>query len=422
MLVEFKIKNFMSFKDESVFSMVASKDKTYLENNTISTPTLNKRLLKTSVVYGANAAGKSNLIKAIKLVERLVHSANVDESGIPELYAPFKFSLETTNSPSEFELTFITEDGVRYQYGFAINPKQVEREWLIAYPKGLPQVWFRRDNYSSENPWYFGRSLKGNKEQIAQLTRPDVLFLTVAAKMNHEQLTEVYNWFKNNLYYIGIENNINFSTGYSIKRAKEDPGMQSQIRNLLKYADFGIDDLEFHEEQMDEKVLEILSPEYRKDFQGKYFEVYMDHRTDADHKFLLSIDDESNGTRKFFSLSGLIIDGLNNGWTIFVDELDSSLHPLLVRYIVELFHNPKINNKGAQLIFNTQDTTLMNTDIFRRDQIWFVEKDSEQCSHLYSLLDYMPRKDESLSKWYLQGRYGAVPFLSEPQWGVEGDE
>jgi len=422
MLVEFKIKNFMSFKDESVFSMVASKDKTYLENNTISTPTLNKRLLKTSVVYGANAAGKSNLIKAIKLVERLVHSANVDESGIPELYAPFKFSLETTNSPSEFELTFITEDGVRYQYGFAINPKQVEREWLIAYPKGLPQVWFRRDNYSSENPWYFGRSLKGNKEQIAQLTRPDVLFLTVAAKMNHEQLTEVYNWFKNNLYYIGIENNINFSTGYSIKRAKEDPGMQSQIRNLLKYADFGIDDLEFHEEQMDEKVLEILSPEYRKDFQGKYFEVYMDHRTDADHKFLLSIDDESNGTRKFFSLSGLIIDGLNNGWTIFVDELDSSLHPLLVRYIVELFHNPKINNKGAQLIFNTQDTTLMNTDIFRRDQIWFVEKDSEQCSHLYSLLDYMPRKDESLSKWYLQGRYGAVPFISEPQWGVEGDE
>jgi len=422
MLVEFKIKNFMSFKDESVFSMVASKDKTYLENNTISTPALNKRLLRTSVVYGANAAGKSNLIKAVKLVERLVHSANVDESGIPELYAPFKFSLETTNSPSEFELTFITEDGVRYQYGFAINPKQVEREWLIAYPKGLPQVWFRRDNYSSENPWYFGRSLKGNKEQIAQLTRPDVLFLTVAAKMNHEQLTEVYNWFKNNLYYIGIENNINFSTGYSIKRAKEDPGMQSQIRNLLKYADFGIDDLEFHEEQMDEKVLEILSPEYRKDFQGKYFEVYMDHRTDADHKFLLSIDDESNGTRKFFSLSGLIIDGLNNGWTIFVDELDSSLHPLLVRYIVELFHNPKINNKGAQLIFNTQDTTLMNTDIFRRDQIWFVEKDSEQCSHLYSLLDYMPRKDESLSKWYLQGRYGAVPFISEPQWGVEGDE
>jgi AAA15 family ATPase/GTPase len=422
MLVEFKIKNFMSFKDESVFSMVASKDKTYLENNTISTPALNKRLLRTSVVYGANAAGKSNLIKAVKLVERLVHSANVDESRISELYAPFKFSLESSSSPSEFELTFITEDGVRYQYGFAINPKQVEREWLIAYPKGLPQVWFRRDNYSSENPWYFGRSLKGNKEQIAQLTRSDVLFLTVAAKMNHEQLTEVYNWFKKNLYYIGIENNINFSTSYSIKRAKEDPGMQSQIRNLLKYADFGIDDLEFHEEQMDEKVLEIFSPEFRKDFQGKYFEVYMDHRTDADHKFLLSIDDESNGTRKFFSLSGLIIDGLNNGWTIFVDELDSSLHPLLVRYIVELFHNPIINNKGAQLIFNTQDTTLMNTDIFRRDQIWFVEKDSKQCSHLYSLLDYMPRKDESLAKWYLQGRYGAVPFLSEPQWRGEGDE
>lgn len=422
MLVEFKIKNFMSFKDESVFSMIASKDKTYLENNTISTPTLNKRLLKTSVVYGANAAGKSNLIKAIKLVERLVHSANVDESRIPELYAPFAFSPDSNTSPSEFEMTFITEDGVRYQYGFAINSEQVEREWLIAYPKGLPQVWFRRDNYLSENPWYFGRNIKGNKEQIAQLTRPDVLFLTVAAKMNHEQLKNVYYWFKDNLYYIGTDGVFSYPLVYSINRAKDDPNMQNQIRNLLRFADFGIENFEIHEEQFDEKFLEKLPIEYRKDFQRKYLEVYTDHRATANNKFLLSMNNESNGTRKFFSLSGLIIDGLNRGWTIFVDELDASLHPLLARYIVELFHNPKINTKGAQLIFNTQDTTLMNTDIFRRDQIWFVEKDSEQCSHLYSLLDYMPRKDESLAKWYLQGRYGAVPFLSEPQWGVEGDE
>ncbi len=422
MLVEFKIKNFMSFKDESVFSMVASKDKTYLENNTIFTPGLNKRLLKTSIVYGANAAGKSNLIKAVKLVERLVHSANVDESRILEHYAPFKFSLESSSRPSEFEMTFITEDDVRYQYGFAINSKKVEREWLIGYPNGLPQVWFKRDTYSNENQWYFGRSLKGNKEQIAQLTRPDVLFLTVAAKMNHEQLTKVYNWFKYDLCYVMTDRGFSFPIGYSINRAKDDPQMQNQIRNLLKFADFGIENFEIHEEQLDEKYLEILPIEQRKKFQRNYFEIYTDHQTDADHKFLLSIDEESNGTRKFFSLSGLIIDGLNNGWTIFVDELDASLHPLLVRYIVELFHNPKINTKGAQLIFNTQDTTLMNTDIFRRDQIWFVEKDRAQCSHLYSLLEYMPRKNESLAKWYLQGRYGAVPFLSEPHWRTEEDE
>ena len=143
----------------------------------------------------------------------------------------------------------------------------------------------------------------------------------------------------------------------------------------------------------------------------------MRHPVGSEGEVALPLEEESSGTQRLFALSGPLADVLENGWTLFVDELDASLHPLLVRYLVELFHNPQINPKGAQLIFNTHDTTLMDCCLFRRDQIWFVEKDRLGCSHLYPLLDYSPRKDEALAKGYLLGRYGAIPFLGEPQWG-----
>jgi hypothetical protein len=161
-----------------------------------------------------------------------------------------------------------------------------------------------------------------------------------------------------------------------------------------------------------------MPAELRNQFVNKKtLDIFMRHPVSGIGEVALPIKDESSGTQRYFALSGPLYDVLENGWTLFVDELDASLHPLLVRYIVELFHNPQINPKGAQLIFNTHDTTLMDGSLFRRDQIWFVEKDRQGCSHLYPLLDYSPRKDEALAKGYLLGRYGAIPFLSEPQWG-----
>jgi len=420
MLIELKIKNFRSFREETIFSMVASADKT-LPENTVYTPEFGGRsLLCSAVIYGPNAAGKSNLMAAVNFVDKFIHTSMDRKLNSPIEISPFLLVTEPNTSPSEFEITFIDSENVRYQYGFHVNAKQVKREWLVAYPKGLPQTWFERDYVKGVDPnWYFGRNLKGKNSQVAELTRPDVLFLSNAAKLNHHQLGHVFEWFQNSLRVIGADELSPFLATYSAARAKHDEQAQERIRRLLAVADFGISDFEVREETYTEKDLpEDMPTELRsKLVNKKRLDVYMRHPIGTGNEVTLPLEEESNGTQRLFALSGPLADVLENGWTLFVDELDASLHPLLVRYLVELFHNPRFNPKGAQLIFNTHDTTLMDCCLFRRDQIWFIEKDRQGCSHLYPLLDYSPRKDEALAKGYLLGRYGAIPFLGEPQWG-----
>jgi len=189
----------------------------------------------------------------------------------------------------------------------------------------------------------------------------------------------------------------------------------------LEIADFGISGFDVREETYTEKDLPDDMPiELRKQLVNqKHIDVFMQHQVKENITISFPIEEESSGTQRFFALSGPLNEVLKNGWTLFIDELDASLHPLLVRYLISLFHNPVSNPKGAQLIFNTHDTTLMDCCLFRRDQIWFVEKDNNGCSHLYPLLDFSPRKDEALAKGYLMGRYGAIPFLGEPNWAKE---
>lgn len=420
MLVEFKIKNFRSFREETTLSMVASADKT-LPENAVAAPEFGGRsLLRSAVVYGPNAAGKSNLIAAASFVDDFVNSSMERKLNSPIEVTPFLLVAKPDTAPVEFEITFIDSRDVRYQYGFHVTAKQVVREWLVAYPKGLPQTWFEREHPVGKEPeWYFGRNLKGRNSQVADLTRPDVLFLSNAAKLNHHQLGRVFEWFQKSLHVIDPEEADRALSFYSAVKAKEDEQSHTGIRNLLEVADFGISDFDVQERTFTEKDFpEDMPAELRNQFVNKRtLDIFMRHPVSGIGEVALPIEEESSGTQRYFALSGPLYDVLENGWTLFVDELDSSLHPLLVRYIVELFHNPRINPKGAQLIFNTHDTTLMDGSLFRRDQIWFVEKDRQGCSHLYPLLDYSPRKDEALEKGYLLGRYGAIPFLSEPQWG-----
>jgi uncharacterized protein len=420
MLVEFKIKNFRSFREETTLSMVASSDKTLLDNTVVAPEFGGRRLLCSAVVYGANAAGKSNLIEAIRFVDKFVNMSMERKLNSPIDVTPFLLVAEPNTAPSEFEITFIDDEGVRYQYGFHVTTKQVVREWLVAYPKGLPQTWFEREYTDQAEPvWSFGRNLKGKNSQVVELTRPDVLFLSNAAKLNHRQLGHVLKWFQDSLHVMGVEELSPAVYSNSAARAKEDTQIQERIRRLLAIADFGISDFEVREETYSDKDLPEDMPSWmRSQFTNeKHLDVYMRHLVGLGKEIAFPIEEESSGTQRFFALSGPLNNVLENGWTLFVDELDASLHPLLVRYLVELFHNPQINPKGAQLIFNTHDTTLMDCCLFRRDQIWFVEKDRQGCSHLYPLLDYSPRKDEALAKGYLLGRYGAIPFLGEPQWG-----
>jgi AAA15 family ATPase/GTPase len=430
MLIEFKVKNFRSFREEAVLSMVASTDKT-LPENTIAVPEFGHRnLLRSAVIYGANAAGKSNLIAAINFFDGFIATSTDRKPGEKIDVKPFALLAQPNNEPSEFEISFLDDHSIRYQYGFHVTSERVVREWLIAYPKGLPQTWFERAHTGSLDAapeWSFGRNLKGKNSQVAELTRPDVLFLSNATNLNHRQLAVVFKWLQQSLRIIDADDLDSVLVFLSSVKMKQDARTRNDIRRLLQVADLGITDLDIQEKTYTEKDLpEDMPSELRNDLLGqildkKHLEVFMRHSIGNGSEVLFPLNEESSGTQRMFALSGPIAEVLENGWTLFVDELDASLHPLLVRYLVELFHNPQINPKGAQLIFNTHDTTLMDCCLFRRDQIWFVEKDRQGCSHLYPLLDYSPRKNESLAKGYLIGRYGAIPFLGDPSWG-EGDD
>lgn len=421
MLIELKFKNFRSFREETTFSMVASSDKTLYENVSTTAEFGGRNILRSAVIYGPNAAGKSNLFAAVNFIDALVNHSAERELNRPIETTPFLFDSEANSSPSEFEITFLDNEKVRYQYGFHVTSSRVTREWLIAYPKGLPQTWYEREyKDSSDYGWFFGRNLKGKNYQVAELTRPDVLFISNAAKLNHQQLGKVSEWFHKSLRLIGGEEEFNpFLHNYTANRALKNERAKYQIRNLISMADLGITDFDVNEEMITEKDLPADMPlELRSQFiNKKRLDVFMRHTLESGDVVPLPLEEESIGTQRYFALGGPLTYVLENGCTLFVDELDASLHPLLVRHLVELFHNNEINSKGAQLIFNTHDTTLMDGCLFRRDQIWFIEKDHKGCSHLYPLLDYSPRKDEALAKGYLLGRYGAIPFLGEFQWG-----
>ena len=406
MLVEFRFKNFLSFRDECVFSMVASKDKTLLEENTAPTEMFGeRRLLRTAVVYGANASGKTNLIKALQLAKTMIQDS-VEHKGVSKPTLPFMLDDTSFKEPSEFEVTFI-EQGVRYQYGFVLDDEKVHEEWLYAFPRGQAQKWFiRSTNQAGDQEWEWGPHLKGEKKRLAEITRPDALFLSVAARFNQRQLLPVYYWFDDQFRTITA---YRFPGVFTVERINEDAQFRLQVDRLLQMADLGISEVTIQEEEILET--DENSPEGSQVRKG--LKSYFVHRVPLEPDGLpFPPGFESEGTRRVFALAIALIDTLEDGMTLAVDELDSSLHPMLVKSLVEMFHDPELNKNNAQLIFNTHDTTLLSSDLFRRDQVWFTEKDEDGASVLYSLLEFKPRKSEALEKGYLQGRYGAVPILT----------
>jgi uncharacterized protein len=425
MLVEFQITNFRSFRDTQRFSMVASADTTMLEN-TIEAPALGKqRLLRSAVIYGANAAGKSNFISALEFVQTFATQSEQRGPGTGIPVQPFRLGNQASQLPTIFELTFLWE-GVRYQYGFSLDKRRVLEEWLIAYPRGLPQRWFTRryDPASQQYEMHFGSKLKGQKRELEELTRPDVLFLSVAARFNHQQLTEVYNWFKLELYLITSSRSTRFFEEHSAWMASEFD-LKEDITALLRTADLGIVDFVAEEQRIPADAIPAdLPEEFRSRLIDRVaYSIQMQHRSDGDRGdgVPFSWEEESEGTRRLFGLAGPLVFALRYGRVLAIDELDASLHPSLVRLLVQLFHLPQLNQTSAQLIFNTHDTTLLDATLMRRDQIWFVEKDNTGASQLYPLLDFSPRKDEALARGYLRGRYGAIPFLSDALEGLVAD-
>jgi uncharacterized protein len=435
MLVEFRFQNFRIFKDEQVLSFVASNDKSLPENVITPIDLSGIGTLRSALIFGANASGKTTILDALNFSRKLIKSSAKNEPTAEIGVEPFLFDEEYKSSPTSFEFTIIIT-GIRYRYGFTVNRQRVLKEWLISYPKGKPRKLFERWINNENIPQYiFGSFLKGEKEKLTEVTRENALFLSVGATFNNPQLINIYNWFSNHLVGINTRE-INEQGVYQY--LAENPSQLEQIIKLINYADLGIVDISFVEKDLFKTLKEPAEgvPENLKNaFEAvnkalnelilttpdikdrKYYSINMIHQA-GNEKFKLSWDLESAGTHQLLFLSAPVFKALNDGNFIFIDEFDNSLHPLLLRELIKLFNNPSINTRNAQLLFNTHDTTLLSTNLFRRDQVWFVEKDKQHVSHLYSLIEFSPRKDEALEKGYLKGRYGAVPFFGEFLYGV----
>lgn len=422
MLVEFRIKNFRSLRDEQVLSLVASTDKTLLDTHALDTGLkAAPHLLKSAVVYGANASGKSNLIKALQFMRGVVlESANLQPGQTFGRLQPFRLDAASGSLPTEFEVTFIL-NGVRYQYGFAMNAQRIVSEQLLVYKAFKPQRWFERrfDTESSKDVYEFGSSLKGAKNLWEGATRPNALFLSVAVQLNSEALRPVFDWFANRLVIFNEQSPL--SPQFSMQMLKQE-AQRKAICEFLRAADISIADIEVATKQAMVHTINFdLATGKREEAASEQAvdEVKFHHITEHGNA-VFDLMDESSGTRNLLLLTGPILDILNKGLTLVVDELDTSLHTLLVQALVRLFHRPEVNTGGAQLIFTTHDTSLLDAyGLFRRDQVWFVEKRSDQSSSLYPLLDFSPRKNEALERGYLQGRYGALPYLHNQAFGLK---
>lgn len=423
MLIEFRVKNFRSLRDEEVLSLVASTDKTLRDTHTLATGLkAAPHVLKSAVVYGANASGKSNLIKALQYMRGVVlESAALPPGQTFDRLQPFKLDAAFAGQPTEFEVTFIVE-GVRYQYGFAMTALRIVSEHLLVYKAFKPQRWFDRqfDESLGKDVYEFGSGLKGAKNLWEGATRPNALFLSMAAQLNSEALRPVFDWFANGLV---IFNELSpLSPQFSVQMLKQE-AQRKAICDFLRAADTSIADIEVATQQATVHSVHFdLATGKRDEAVGEQAvdEVKFHHVTEQG-KAVFDLMDESSGTRNLLFLAGPVLAVLGKGVTLVVDELDTSLHTMLVQALVRLFHRPEADNNpsGAQLIFTTHDTSLLDAyGLFRRDQVWFVEKKPDQSSSLYPLLDFSPRKNEALERGYLQGRYGALPVLRGQVLGI----
>ena len=420
MLIEFKVKNYRSIKDQQILSMVKSATKELEITNTFITPEKKKKisLLRSATIYGANASGKSNLLKAFRSMQNIVlNSDSKIKRGVKLPVIPFLLDSESNREPTEFEIIFIAEN-IRYQYGFSLNQEKILDEWLYAFPEGSSQTWFERsiDQKTKEIKWHFGSKLTGNKKIWSESTRDNSLFLATAVFLNSEQLQPIYDWFQSTIHVLESTARLDPSFTYDLYKNEK---YKSKINNFLNIADLDIEELLISEEKFDistipEDIPEELKSTIVNDMKDKkILDVKSLHKTVQGKDVYFDFNDESDGTKKFLAFIGPWIDTLENGYVLVIDELHDNFHPLMVRFLIELFHSDETNPKNAQLIFTSHETSVMTQEIFRRDQIWFCEK-KKKATELYSLAEFKTRKGVTdIEKGYFSGRYGALPYFKK---------
>jgi uncharacterized protein len=419
MLIEFQVANFRSFRDRQTFSMVATADVRHRDSNTFDAglPGFD-RLLRSCAVYGPNAAGKTNLLRALQFLQGLILNSASSTPGTAPPYSPFKLSRSTRGRPSEFQVTFV-QNGTRYEYGVAMDAERIVEEWLMEYVNPRGRAIFERTYEAKEQQyeWSFSSFLKGQRALWKEATRPNALFLSTAIQLNSAQLLPVYEWFQKRLVVIAGDASLNPALTLKLL---DRPGGKEKLLPFLREADAGITGIDIRREALPAgagAMMIIGSPYMEQQVPGQpapnLLKITLSHAAGARDEIGLDISEESAGTQVLFRSAGAWLDVFDGGQVLLFDEIDTSLHPLLTRLLVERFHSNTTNGRNAQLIFTTHNTGFLDQELFRRDQIWFIEKGPDGASKLYPLTDFKPRNDEVLERWYLRGRYGALPVLEQ---------
>ena len=450
MFIRFLVENFLSFGAETEFSMVAGKAQQHPHHLTKLQKPTNLKLLKAGVIYGANASGKSNLVKAIAYARDRILQGTRPKQLIP--FSPFRFDRESQSKPSKFTFEFSTGD-TSYNYGFSLDAQRIHEEWLYELTATSErQIFERKTSANDEVEINFNIKFDSKDDEnflrfVARGTRPNQLFLTETIERNVEHFADVYNWFNYSLMIVYPHSRIR---GLPIHFHMENDFKHGFIE-LLKLFDTGISGVELQPVDIEnEPIPPHILNDVRQDMpdaenteassfvapydtpsgqfhlvtvnlQGKIveaFKIMTKHKT-TDEPTYFDISEESDGTQRLFDIIPLLIEMMNSEKVFIVDELDRSLHPHLSRNILELFLN---TDTKSQLIVTTHESSLLDLDLLRRDEIWFIEKDKDGKSSAYSLEEYAPRHDTDIRKGYLLGRYGAIPFLHTniaSEWATE---
>lgn len=416
MLIEFRAANHRSIREEQVLSMEAhGKFDDPADERPREVKNHAKPLLPVAALYGANASGKSNILSAFDFMRDAVLTSSriwAPEEGVPR--DPFVWG-NIRNEPSLFEVHFVTEES-RYRYGFVVDDQTVREEWLDAWPNSKKQRWFTRD----EQRFTFGPRLQDVPKVIEEATRPNALFLSTAVQLSQQSLEPIYRWFRNMHGLFPVDASRGRRSTYrhhrhaAIQIIRDWTAGQSQMFDM-EDGSKPLDGRQYVEfmRQADIGILDIRS--IRDESRRERFRIELKHACDVDNAWL-ALEEESQGTQTLFDMTMPLLAAVENGSLVFVDELEASLHPKIAEAIVRQFNSPETNPRGAQLIFTTHDTNLLgNLDgdpPLRRDEVWLTEKDASGGTVLYPLTDLKPRKAENLERGYLQGRYGAIPFLN----------
>jgi len=413
MLIGFSLRNFRSFLKEHSFVFAASPDRTHESTHCVRTGMKSvPRLSKSAIIFGPNGSGKSNFVAALQTLRELVlHSNTYSEAQFAELHTPFRFGPSAFGH-TEFQIDLLI-DKVRYRYRISYNAQRICSERLLVYKTGKAQRWFERryDDASRAEQWTaFSPNFNGPREMWRRATRANALFLTTAAQLNSDQIKPVFRWFEHCLEIISSTETADLSR---IAVRIQDADFKGRVLRLLRSVGIKVDDVRIAEPDgatVDAGMVRAAALAHVPQSNSRPQVEFM-YSSEGWPPVWLESEYEAAGIHRLFALIGPLLSAIESGKLLVVDEFDANLHPLIARFLVTLVNDPALSDRGAQLLLVSHNTTLMDLDMLRRDEIWLTELDESHATQLTTVLRSSPRKHEHIAKGYLRGRYGAIPSI-----------